>query len=154
MNSKGTPGVFIVPYTSRVIELHYKTAVQRTLKGSRIRTPPFTFGFLSSSRSILIPYIKISGLFEKKKNVKYCATTIRFFILCPPYYYLPSAGSAIWQYGLWSFQRGVTKLVRFLPKNQHPQRKLLNFENWISGGLRSFQISDFKKSIIFFLPFT
>ena len=32
-----------------------------------------------------------------------------------------------------SFQAGGTKLERFLPKNQHPQRKLLNFENWISG---------------------
>ena len=28
---------------------------------------------------------------------------------------------------------GGTKLERFLPKNQHTQRKLLNFENWISG---------------------
>ena len=28
-------------------------------------------------------------------------------------------------------------------KNQHPQRKLLIFENWISGGLRSFQKSEF-----------
>ena len=28
---------------------------------------------------------------------------------------------------------GDTKLERFLPKNQHTQRKLLNFENWISG---------------------
>ena len=27
----------------------------------------------------------------------------------------------IWQYGLWSFQMGVTKLERFLPKNQHTQ---------------------------------
>ena len=49
--------------------------------------------------------------------------------------------SILWQYGLWS--TGGTKLERFLPKNQHPQRKLLNFENWISGGLRSFQKSDF-----------
>jgi hypothetical protein len=45
----------------------------------------------------------------------------------------------LWQYGLWSFQTGGTKLERLLPKNQHPQRKLLNFENWISGGLRSFK---------------
>ena len=37
----------------------------------------------------------------------------------------------LWQYGLWSFQTGGTKLKRFLPKNQHTQRKLLNFENWI-----------------------
>ena len=39
----------------------------------------------------------------------------------------------VWQYGLWSFQTGGTKLERFLPKNQHTQRKLLNFENWFSG---------------------
>ena len=32
----------------------------------------------------------------------------------------------LWQYGLWSFQAGGTKLERFLPKNQHSQRKLLN----------------------------
>ena len=42
---------------------------------------------------------------------------------------------ALWQYGSWSFQTRSTKLERFLPKNQHTQRKLLNFENWISGGL-------------------
>ena len=41
--------------------------------------------------------------------------------------------SALWQYGLWSFQTGGTKLERFLPKNQHNQRKLLNFENWCIG---------------------
>ena len=28
---------------------------------------------------------------------------------------------ALWQYGLWSFQTGVTKLDRFSPKNQHTQ---------------------------------
>ena len=39
----------------------------------------------------------------------------------------------LWQYGLWSFQTGGTKLERFLPKNQHTQRKLLNFENWVNG---------------------
>ena len=31
----------------------------------------------------------------------------------------------LWQYGLWSFQMGGTKLEIFLPKNQHTQRKLL-----------------------------
>ena len=40
---------------------------------------------------------------------------------------------ALWQYGQWSFQTGGTKLERFLPKNQHTQRKLLNFEDWING---------------------
>ena len=37
---------------------------------------------------------------------------------------------AIW---VWSFQMGGIKLERFLPKNQHTQRNLLNFENWVSG---------------------
>ena len=31
------------------------------------------------------------------------------------------------------FSSGVTKLERFLPKNQYTQRKLLNFENWTNG---------------------
>ena len=39
----------------------------------------------------------------------------------------------IWQYGLWSFLAEGTKLERFLPKNQNTSRKLLNFENWVSG---------------------
>ena len=40
---------------------------------------------------------------------------------------------AIWQYGLWSFLAGGTKLERFIPTNQHTQRILLNFENWVNG---------------------
>ena len=42
------------------------------------------------------------------------------------------------QYGNTScggFKRGGTKLERFLHKNQHTQRKLLNFEFWINGEL-------------------
>ena len=31
------------------------------------------------------------------------------------------------------FSNGGTKLERFLPKNQHTQRKLLNIENWVNG---------------------
>ena len=30
---------------------------------------------------------------------------------------------------------GDTKLKRFLPKNQHDKRKLLNFEFWMNGKL-------------------
>ena len=46
----------------------------------------------------------------------------------------PAAAAApLWQYGLWSFQMGDAKSERFLPKNQHTQRKLLNFENWFNG---------------------
>ena len=51
------------------------------------------------------------------------------------------------------FSNGGTKLESFLSKNLHTQSKLLNFENWISGDLRSFQKSEFYKSIIFILPF-
>jgi hypothetical protein len=43
--------------------------------------------------------------------------------------------SPLWQYGLWSFQTGDTKLERFLPHNKHTQRKLLNFKFWINGEL-------------------
>ena len=39
----------------------------------------------------------------------------------------------VWQYGLWSFQTGGTKSEKILPKNQHTQRKLLNFENRVNG---------------------
>ena len=31
------------------------------------------------------------------------------------------------------FSNGGTKLERFLPKNQHTQRKLLDFKNWVNG---------------------
>ena len=53
------------------------------------------------------------------------------FIIC----YARSRNSAVWQDGLWSFQTGGIKLERFLSKNQHTQRKLLNFEFWINGEL-------------------
>ena len=41
----------------------------------------------------------------------------------------------LWQYGLWSFQAGASKLEIFLYKNQHTQKKWLNFEFWINGEL-------------------
>jgi hypothetical protein len=34
----------------------------------------------------------------------------------------------VWHFRLWD-----TKLEIFLHKNQHTQRKLLNFENWTNG---------------------
>ena len=42
-------------------------------------------------------------------------------------------GYLLCKYWLWSFKSGDRKLESFLPKNQHTQRKLLNFENWCSG---------------------
>ena len=44
--------------------------------------------------------------------------------------YIRTVSSLLWQYGLWSFQTGDTKLERFWPKNQHTQMKFLNCENW------------------------
>ena len=49
------------------------------------------------------------------------------------YYEEWSHGRHYGNMGLWSFQTGGTKLEIFLPKNQHTQRKLLNFENWVNG---------------------
>jgi hypothetical protein len=53
----------------------------------------------------------------------------------------------LWQYGLWSFQMGGAKLERFLPKNQHTLRKLLNFKNWISGASEVFKNQSFKSQL-------
>ena len=61
----------------------------------------------------------------KKKHCVYSETCV-----C-----LSSEVHRVWQYGLWSFQTGDTKLERFLPKNQLTERKLLNFEFWINGEL-------------------
>ena len=41
------------------------------------------------------------------------------------------------------FKRGGTKLESFLPKNQHTQRKLLNFENWKFSKIRVLEINYF-----------
>ena len=37
--------------------------------------------------------------------------------------------------GVVEFLSGGTRLEKFLHKNQHTQRKLLNFEFWINGEL-------------------
>ena len=43
---------------------------------------------------------------------------------------------------------GDTNLERFLPKNQHTQRKLINFENWCNGELSKFG-HNFSNNVIF-----
>ena len=52
---------------------------------------------------------------------------LAFFFSEESYHISPTISKLLplWQYGLWSFQTGGTKLERFLPKNQHTQRKLL-----------------------------
>ena len=45
---------------------------------------------------------------------------------------------SIWQYQLLTFQGRDTKLEKFLAKNQHTQKNLLNFENLNSGQVSKF----------------
>ena len=47
----------------------------------------------------------------------------------------------VWQYGLWSFQVGGTKLKIFLHKNQHTQRKLSTSKFWINDQLSKLILS-------------
>ena len=42
------------------------------------------------------------------------------------YFYAINIIHTLWQYGLWSFQTGGTKLERFLPKNQHTKGQLIS----------------------------
>ena len=61
---------------------------------------------------------------------------------------------ALYQYGLWSFQMGYTKLERICIKINIPKRKLLNFENWTNGEpqylakIRGFRVDYFEFSCI------
>ena len=56
----------------------------------------------------------------------------------------------LWQYRLSSFWIWDTKLERFLPKNQHTQRKLLNFENWCNGEVSKSALIWLSKLIFYF----
>ena len=44
------------------------------------------------------------------------------------------------------FLGGDTKLKRFLPKNQHTKRKLLNFDNWCNREVVKVPKFDFQSS--------
>ena len=63
-----------------------------------------------------------------------------------------STHCTLWQYGLWSFQTGGRRLERFVHKNQHTQRKLLNFENWDNGGPQKFSKTSVVKINYFYAP--
>ena len=69
----------------------------------------------------------------------YCSNISKYVVHCNLVIRAARAHNpALWQYGLWSFQTGGTKLERILPKNQHTQRKLLNVENWVNGEVSKF----------------
>ena len=57
------------------------------------------------------------------------------FIIKPYESWSLSQLRSLWQYRMWSFQAGGTKLERFLHKNQQTKRKLLNFKFWINDEL-------------------
>ena len=66
--------------------------------------------------------------FEKEQSLEcilHYVIVLHFRIVCANY---DTMGCGI-------FKGGVTKLKRFVHKNQHTQRKLLNFEFWIYGKL-------------------
>ena len=58
-----------------------------------------------------------TDMLSKSKSIKFISFLDFYYLCC-----------ALWQYGLWSFQTGGIKLESFLPKNQHTQRKFLNFK--------------------------
>ena len=62
---------------------------------------------------IILPYMTLRGLHYSNTDRYVIVTVIRVL----------------------GFSRGVYKIIRFLPEDQHTQRKLLNFENWCSGEL-------------------
>ena len=49
------------------------------------------------------------------------------------------------------FSNGGYKIKRFLPKNQHTQRKLLNFENWVNGEVS--KVAKFDQNLTFKVNF-
>ena len=67
---------------------------------------------------------KIAKLISKRIT---CIRSSSFLAYCPIFVksLLP-----LWNYWLWSFDSRDKKLKRFWPKNQHNEKKLLNFENW------------------------
>ena len=50
----------------------------------------------------------------------YCTAKLLFFLLTSDQHEAENLGPALWQYGLWSFQTGYTKLERFLQVSEAP----------------------------------
>ena len=52
---------------------------------------------------------------------------------CLGFVQVPKLFVLVMAVGVVGFLKEITKLERFLHKNQHTQRKCLNFENWCNG---------------------
>ena len=88
----------------------------------------------------LLQYFEATNANRETNNTSYESSNTQLDLLGQ------TSSWGLWQYRLWSFKSRDTKLERLLPKNQHTQRKLLNFENWLTGSLNSLQNSKFLKS--------
>ena len=95
------------------------------LEEENLLTPktPVRITFRRFSIEVSVPY--------SKKPQRNATNKVEITKIIPLYFH--SEVSKLWQYWLWSFQAGCTKLERFLHKNQRTQRKLLNFESCVVG---------------------
>ena len=105
--------------------------ILKVLKFIKLLTPLWVTGSQHQSRQDCCDYIRVEsqftndflgGLNNLNEILSGQSSLLTYYIY-----------NHLWQCGLWSFQTEGTKLERFLPKSQHTRRKLLNFENWVSG---------------------
>jgi hypothetical protein len=93
-----------------------------------------TYQILANNNEVFIP--SLSSILV--------AVLLRFDKRCSPKPFgQTKKWAGFWQISLYimairvvEFSNGGTKLERSLHQNQHTQRKLLNFENWINGVLK------------------
>ena len=92
---------------------------------------------------------KQSQILEKRKmSVQRCDYGWSFMSYFVTFHRNSIPVLALWHYRLWSFKTRDTKLERLLHKNQHTQRKLLNYVNWTNGEPQNLQKLEFLKLII------
>ena len=64
---------------------------------------------------------------EKGQMYNYQMIMMKIFEVKPKYLNKSISEFSLWQYGLWSFQAGGTKIERFLPKNKTYSREIIEF---------------------------
>ena len=108
----------------------------RKSKTSVLKGMPTIIPIEKSDAFIYFVYVKISNhhmLFQrplsKSEFVENCYA---------------STYKQVWQYRLWRFKSGDTKLEWWLPKNQFTQYRLLNFDNSSSGRCQKVPEFDFQ----------
>ena len=108
----------------RILKFHGSNNFSQKCKK---RSMQFWYSHLfNKGGGMLIDFVKKSTIYTKFILLVYW-----FLKFLPTSTFIPA--STLWQYRLRSFQTRRTKLERFLPQNQHTQRKLLKFEYWVNG---------------------